>query len=303
MEAENSAGLSAGPTKSDMPATINRVRLNPGLGAAIERAAHQILDHPKIFDDPLALRIIGAEAEAKLRSRLELFQSAAQRSIRAFMAIRSRYAEDELARSIERGVRQYVILGAGLDTFAYRNPFGESLRVFEVDHPASQASKLSYLEKAAISVPNSVTFVPVDFETEILADALGRSGFRSDEPTFFCWLGVVRYLSRETVMSVLGSIVSSARAGSEIVFSFSFYPSPPRRILRAAYRAIKKLAGKRSDFRATYFNPSSLANDLKRMGFADAEILGLKEMNALYCADRTDGLRVREGSGLLKARV
>src|SRR5207245_195773 len=135
------------------------------------------------------------------------------------MVVRSRYAEDELARSVQKGVRQYVILGAGLDMFAYRNRF-PLLRVFEVDHPVTQAWKRSCLEKAAIPIPASVTYVSVDFERQMMPDALRPSGFKSDELTFVSVLGVVRYLSRETLISVLTSIVSSMRTGSEIVFDF-----------------------------------------------------------------------------------
>src|SRR5215813_9033554 len=195
-----------------------------GLYPASQRAAHQILDNPKILEDPLALRIIGAEAESRLRLNLAQFQEPAVRAKRAAMVVRNRYAEDELARAIQRGVRQYVILGAGLDTFAYRNPF-PLLRVFEVDYPATQAWKRSCLEKAAIHIPASVTFVSVDFDRQMMPDALRQSGFKSDEPTFISCIGVVRYLSRETLISVLTSIVSSMPTGSEVVFDCGPPPS------------------------------------------------------------------------------
>jgi len=190
-----------------------------GLYPASQRAAHQILDNPKILEDPLALRMIGAEAESRLRLNLAQFQEPAVRAKRAAMVVRNRYAEDELARAIQRGVRQYVILGAGLDTFAYRNPF-PLLRVFEVDYPATQAWKRSCLEQVAIHIPASVTFVSVDFDRQMMPDALRQSGFKSDEPTFISCIGVVRYLSRETFVSILISIVSSMQVGSEVVFDF-----------------------------------------------------------------------------------
>src|SRR4029077_7114680 len=148
-----------------------------GLNVAKKRAVHQILDNPKIFEDPLALRIIGAEAESRLRLMLAESQKPEERAFRAAVMVRNRYAEDELARSIQRGVRQYIILGAGLDTFAYRNPFPH-LRVFEVDHPATQAWKRSCLEKAAIPIPASVTYVSVDFERQMITNALRPSGFK-----------------------------------------------------------------------------------------------------------------------------
>ena len=241
--------------------------------------------------------------------------------------VRNRYAEDELARSIQRGVNQYVILGAGLDTFAYRNPFPR-LRVFEVDHPATQAWKRSCLEKAAIPIPASVTYVPIDFERQTLTDALRQSGFKSDELTFVSFIGVVRYLSRETLIPALTSIVSSMRAGSEVVFDFGpppsllqvlrgralpgrtevlfdFFslPSLPRQLRKLTYRMIVNWMFKNNDFKPTYFDIETLTRDLKRIGFADVELFGPKEMNMRYYKDRTDGLRIQNNMHLVKARV
>src|SRR5271169_5540690 len=144
---------------------------------AIRRAAHQLLDRPRVLDDPLALRIIGSEAAEELRSNPKEHH-AFSRAFRAFMAARSRYAEDELARAVAHGVRQYVVLGAGLDTFAYRNPH-PGLRVFEVDHPATQAWKREQLLAAGIAIPFSLTFVPIDFERQTLADGLVQCGFNA----------------------------------------------------------------------------------------------------------------------------
>jgi methyltransferase (TIGR00027 family) len=287
-----------------------------GLNVATGRAAHQILDNPKILEDPLALRIIGAEAESRLRFNLPQFQKPTLRAKRAAWMVRSRYAEDELARSIQRGVRQYVILGAGLDTFAYRNSF-PSLRVFEVDHPATQAWKRSCLEKAAIPIPASVTYASVDFEQQSVTDVLRQSGFKSDELTFISCVGVVRYLSREAFISMLTSIVSSMRAGSELVFDFGSSPSllllfrgraipgstevvcddssspPLQRLRERAYRTIVNRKFKNNGFRTIYFNPASLTRDLKRIGFSDVQLFGWKEMNMRYCKNRTDGLRIQ----------
>ncbi len=273
-----------------------------GLNVANDRAAHQMLDSPKIFEDPLALRIIGPEAESRLRSSLAQFQKPAERAFRAAVMVRNRYAEDELARSIQRGVRQYIILGAGLDTFAYRNPF-PLLRVFEVDHPATQASKRSCLEKAAIPIPSSVTYVSVDFERQMMADALRQSGLKSDELIFVSFIGVVRYLSRETVISVLTSIVSSMRAGSEVVFDFAPPPSQLERLREFTDEIIVNWRSKNNGFRPTYFDPAPLTRDLRRIGFADVQLFGPKEMNARYCKDRTDGLRIQNRMHLVKARV
>src|ERR1700686_1320542 len=168
---------------------------------AIRRAAHQLLDQPRVLDDPLALRIIGSEAEEALRSDPKE-DHAFSRGFRAFMAARSRYAEDELAHAVAHGVRQYVVLGAGLDTFAYRNPH-PGLRVFEVDHPDTQEWKREQLLAAGIAVPSALSFVPIDFERQTLADGLARAGFGAGDAAFFSWLGVTPYLTREACRTTL----------------------------------------------------------------------------------------------------
>src|SRR5688572_14393982 len=140
-------------------------------GAALQRAAHQLLETPTVFEDPLALRIFGAEGVAWLGRNLDRYRTPGSRSMRAFLVMRSRFAEDELARAVERGVTQYVVLGAGLDTFAYRNPH-RGLRVFEVDHPSTQVWKRDRLREQSIAIPRSATFAPVDFEKETLAYGL-----------------------------------------------------------------------------------------------------------------------------------
>jgi methyltransferase (TIGR00027 family) len=272
-----------------------------GLNVATERAAHQLLDNPKIFEDPLALRIIGAEAESRLRLSLAQSQKPEDRAFRAAVVLRNRYAEDELVRSIQRGVRQYVIFGAGLDTFAYRNPFPD-LRVFEVDHPATQAWKRSCLEKAAIPIPASVAYVSVDFDRQIMTDALRQSGFNSDELTFVSFIGVVRYLSREVLISVLTSIVSSMPAGSEVVFDFA-PPSQLQRLRELADEVIVNRRSRNNGFRPTFLDLAPLTRDLKRIGFADVQLFGPKELNARYCKHRTDGLRIQNRMHLAKARV
>jgi methyltransferase (TIGR00027 family) len=266
-----------------------------GLYSAMQRAAHLMLDHdPWIFEDPLALRIMGAEAESEVRLNLAHLRSLVGRCFRASMMARNRYTEDELARSIQRGVRQYIILGAGLDTFAYRNSF-EDLRVFEVDHPATQAWKRRRLEEAAIPIPASVTFVSVDFGRQMITDALRRSGFRSDEPAFFSFIGVTRYLSREKLLPVFNSIRSLMRAGSEIVVDFYAPPSLLQR-LREPNQESK-------GFRPSYFDPMTITRDLKPLGFADVKLIGPKELNVRYYKDRKDGLRIRNRMHLIQARV
>ena len=165
--------------------------------AAMRRAAHQLLDDPKVFDDPLALSIIGREDESALRADPRQFEaSPLSPYLRAFVAARSRRAEDELASAVRRGVHQYVIVGAGLDTFAYRNPYPQGvLHVYEVDHPATQTWKRARLEEAGIALPGDLTFAPVDFDTQTLEEGLRGAGYDHGKGAFFSWLGVTEYLS------------------------------------------------------------------------------------------------------------
>src|SRR5262249_36394625 len=137
-----------------------------------------------------------------------------ERPMRLFIAARSRFSENALAAAVARGVRQVVVLGAGLDTFAVRNPFAD-VRVFEVDYPATRTWKRKRLREAGIAEPPSLTFAPVDFEQESLAEGLAKSGFRTGDPAFFQWLGVVPYLTREAISGTLALIGSTG--GSEVV--------------------------------------------------------------------------------------
>src|SRR5262245_12011930 len=174
---------------------------------AMRRAAHQILDRPLVLEDPIALRIVGSRRAEAIRANPRRYDSSSGRALRLFLAARSRCAEDALARAVAEGVRQYVVLGAGLDTFAYRNSYPPGrLRVFEVDMPTTQAFKRDLLARTKIEAPASLTFVPVDFETQSLPEQLLAAGLREDEPAFFSWLGVTMYLTRDAVVNVFDYI-------------------------------------------------------------------------------------------------
>jgi methyltransferase (TIGR00027 family) len=260
---------------------------------AVQRAEHQAFDRPRVFDDPMALAIIGPEGCCALSSVRRKYERLVSRSRRAFLVARSRYAEDELARSIERGVTQYVVLGAGLDTFAFRNPYhGCNLKVFEVDHPATQKWKLERLQSAGISIPSSVTFVPVDFERQTLEDGLADVGFRFEEATFFSWLGVTQYLSKQAVMETLRSIRSmSAKNG--VVFSYIVEISSLNWVERMAFNfRARKVSQIGEPFR-NFFDPEMLTGELRSLGFNEIEDLDAQKINSRYFSGRTDGLRMR----------
>ena len=272
-------------------------------GTAMQRAAHQIFDDPRVFEDPFALRIIGADREALLRSDPERYRTRLSLAVRAFVVMRSRYAEDALAQAVQRGVRQYVILGAGLDTFACRNPYPDRLRVMEVDHPSTQAWKRARLGESGIEIPGALVFAPVDFETETLADGLKRAGFRSGEPAFFSWLGVVVYLTQAAVKQTLRFVASSTAPASEIVFDFllpsSSLSEQQKRSRAASMRRVAALG----EPWLSFFEPSALAQELSRMGFAGVEIFGPDDANQRYFHDRTDDLYVRGTNHLMRARI
>jgi methyltransferase (TIGR00027 family) len=271
------------------------------LSAATHRAVHQLLDVPKVFDDPLALRIICENAKKGLW--VDLCQIQKRRSLRAFIALRSRYAEDELARAIQRGVRQYVILGAGLDTFGYRNPYPVSrLRVFEVDHPATQTWKRVRLREAEIGIPESLIFAPVDFEQQTLAEGLNRAGFRADEPAFFSMLGVVVYLTKTAVMETF-KFVASRPTGSEIVFDYGILSSMLSERQRSARESLARRLAAIGEPWITYFDPASLARDLRGLGFKQVEEFRPEAAKESYFKDRTDGLYISGSARLVKARV
>jgi methyltransferase (TIGR00027 family) len=271
---------------------------------AMRRAAHQFLDVPKVFDDPLALRILGDKATGELRSNIKSFQDSASRSLRAFIVARSRFAEDELASAVARGASQYVILGAGLDTFAYRNPYSESvLRVFEVDHPATQSWKQRLLAEAGIAIPSSVTYAPVDFEHQTLADGLAQAGIDSRKITFFSWLGVTPYLTRDAVMSTFAYIASTP-AGGAVVFDYAVPRSSLNLIGRLAFDALARRVAAAGEPFQTFFDPLELAAELQSMGFRHLEDLDASEINSRYFKNRADGLSVRGGLGhLASARI
>lgn len=259
------------------------------LGAALYRAAHQVMDHPLVLVDPLARRLVGPGAAQGLRDATD--DRVTRSGLRALLVVRSRYAEDCLADAYARGIRQYVLVGAGLDTFAYRNPFPE-LRVFEVDHPASQADKRRRLADAGITVPASVTYVPVDLETEPLVAALTGAGFRVDEPAVLAMLGVVPYLSLEALTSTLTAVVTLA-AGSSLVFDYLSSAGAETADQRAAVAVLRARVARVGEPMSEGLDPAVLQAIAEELGFGSLVDLGRDELNARYLADRTDGLSLR----------
>jgi methyltransferase (TIGR00027 family) len=261
------------------------------LGAAHHRAAHQILEQGRIFADPLAVRILGEDAEAIARRAEE---DPSRRRMRIFIAVRTRLAEDALAGAVNEGVRQLVVLGAGLDTFAYRSPFGDRLRVFEVDHPATQAWKRELLANAGISLPGWLTFVPVDFESERLQERLAEAGFDPAQPTFFTWLGVVPYLTGEAVWATL-RFIGSLPGGAHVVFDYGDPPATLPPDTREFHETLASRVAEVGERLLTWFEPAVLRDGLLEAGFTEVEDLGPRQFAARYFPHRAAAMPERGG--------
>ena len=256
------------------------------LRVAIRRAAHQVIDRPRVLDDPIAVPLIGPGFERDMERAMH----PVARDFRLFMASRSRYAEDRLAAAVARGVTQYVVLGAGLDTFAYRNPFA-GLRVFEVDFPATQQWKHELLAEAKIGIPGNLTYVPLDFEHKTLAEGLAEAGFDAGAPAYFGWLGVVPYLTLDAFRSTLETI-GKLPAGTGVSFDYVFSPETLSAKRRVIFDTLAKRVEAAGEPFRLFFAPDELEKELRRARFSRVEQVDSDGMNELYFKDREDGLKL-----------
>jgi methyltransferase (TIGR00027 family) len=265
------------------------------LSVALRRAAHQLHDSPVVFADPIAVAILGATyAEELGRTPLRLDRPFSI-GLRAFLVARSRYAEDNLRRAVASGVDQYVLLGAGLDTFAYRNPYAK-LRVFEVDHPATQQWKRELLQRNGIAIPDSLTYAPVDFERQSLSTQLRTAGFNYGAPAFFAWLGVVPYLTLEAFRATLG-FISAQPAGSGLTLDYGQPRDALPIIERLAHDSLASRVERAGEPFRLFFTPPEIAAEFSR--FHSLEDLGAAEINARYFSERSDQLAIRGTAGRL----
>ena len=203
--------------------------------------------------------------------------------------LRIRYAEDRLHEAISSGVRQYVILGAGLDTFALRHrELADRLRVYEVDHPASQEMKRQQLGRVGTSLPSNLQFVPVDFETDRLDEALIRAGFDREAPAFFSWLGVTCYLTDEAVTDTIGQIAAVAAPGSRMVLDYRY----PRRIVPDAGLALvekmDRFVERRGEPMLSEYSPEEIDAEMERAGFTAIDHVSPTEQVRRYLQTRRD---------------
>jgi methyltransferase (TIGR00027 family) len=265
-------------------------------GVAVMRAAHLVIDgEPPVLNDTVVVRLLGGDIEEQIRAHADELQTPASRGLRSHVVLRSRFAEDALMEAVANGVEQYVLLGAGGDTFAYRQPaWAHGLTVIEVDQPASQSEKRRALALAGIEIPSNVRFADVDFERETLADGLARCGVQTAKPTFFSWLGVTMYLTRAAIEATLRTVLSFPK-GSGIVFTYAHTDSAASRLAEGSASAGEPWV--------SYFTPDELGAMLRSLGFSDAAFLSREEAERRYYANRTDGFSAPPRVSIVAASV
>lgn len=292
------------------------------LVTSLMRALHSRRDPVPLLDDPWGDRLVPQSERDGICQRI-LARMDPQRRAAALRApnsilddfllanvsypgvvIRSRYAEDALREATNRGIRQYVLIGAGFDSFALRRPaFSETLEIFEIDHPATQAFKLQRIRDCGISLAPSVHFVSADLAKQDLATALARSSFRKHEPAFFSWLGVTIYLTREANLATLRAVANAGARGSELVFTYvdqiEFSSGGSRSPDNADARAVATLG----EPYLSGFDPNEIANDLMHVGLELIEDLDGPKMSERYARTGTNALRPSGSMHIARARV
>jgi methyltransferase (TIGR00027 family) len=270
---------------------------------AMRRAAHYLLDaEPKILADGFARALAGFSSDEEFLSAFESVPNAHIPGLNLFFALRHRFAEDELAKAVKQGTTQYVILGAGLDSFAYRRPnLVRSLDVYEVDHPASQAWKRERVAALGIPVPPTLHYAPVDFERTSLTEGLVTAGLKRHEAAFFTWLGVTQYLTRDAVLRTLREVAALSTVESTLFMEFI---APPRTLndedaafVNSQAEAVAKLG----EPWLSFFTPDDMSDALTQAGFRSVEHFGPAEAFDGYLRGRSDGARLHDHHRLARA--
>lgn len=264
--------------------------------AAAHRAYHFMHDRPVILEDTAAIWLLGPPLNVVLRMaplRRFFWERLLEkvRPISVFIVVRSRYAEDCLEQSIAAGCQQYVILGAGLDSWAllHKEP---GVTVFELDHPATQQWKEARIRSHLGRLPSSLVLVPVDFERESIAEALLTHGFDPAARAFVSWLGTIVYLTRGAIEEAFKSLVRVFPPGSQVVFDY-FQPKsamPPEDL--KLFETLDQGGKRRGEPMQTLLEAEEIGETLRSAGFQVVEDLSAAEIRQRYLAQRTDGLDI-----------
>lgn len=271
------------------------------LATALMRAAHTRLDPHPLIDDSWGDRLVPESAKRAMAASNEMLDELLMRSRSyANVIMRSRYAEDSLEAAISRGIRQYVLIGAGFDSFSLRLPeFAAKLQIFEIDFPATQKLKTGQIAACGMALPDPVHFIAADLSDESVAAALARSSYEAGQLTFFSWLGVTMYLTRAANLATLRSIACCSPAGSEVVFTYL-----DERLFQAQSEAFRELQRRVAAIGEPFlsgFNPEDLAANLAECGLELLEDLNGREAAAQY--DRSGDLGQSTFSHMARARV
>jgi methyltransferase (TIGR00027 family) len=264
--------------------------------AAYERAKHLLYDDPIMFEDSFAIEFISPRRRRFLKNPVIglLMRSTLYRHfhpVRAKSAARSHYTEDKLEKTIAQGMTQYVIMGAGYDSFALRRrDLSDAIRIFELDHPATQKAKKERLSELNVELPKNLELIPVDFEKETIAEVLKRSSYIREVPTFFSCLGTIHFLTRDAVFKTLRSLPSLAAPGSEIIFDYSIPDAliNPKELKRVNKN--RRLAAHYGEPVITHFDPHILVTEMEDLGLELIENLSPNEQKVRYFANRKDNL-------------
>jgi methyltransferase (TIGR00027 family) len=276
------------------------------LTAAAARAAHLVVDgEPVIFADTLASALLGERAEELLSYHTSHGAHPVLAGARAQVTCRSRYAESALTRAVGRGVTQYVVLGAGLDSFAYRSgglASGRRVRVFEVDHPVTQDWKRRALAHARVTVPDAVTLVPADLAADALPGLLAAAGFDNSAPALVSWLGVTMYLTRDAIAATFAALGGFA-PGSEVIADYML-PAKLRDDAGAVYGSlVAQAAAERGEPWLSCLAPEEMADLARAAGLAAVRNVPQRDMIPAALWRRQDALRPADLAMLLHGTV
>jgi methyltransferase (TIGR00027 family) len=273
---------------------------------AVSRALHRLSGAPVVFDDPYAIHLTSPRlrhlaTNPILRWLYDLVLGELTKVIGVVHA-RARFAEDLLAESMAAGLDQYVLVGAGMDSFAIRCELPPGFRVFELDHPATQALKRERLAEIDVKLPDGLEFVPVDFERETVAQALAKTTYSPERVAFFSWLGVVPYLTEEAIFDCVESMASVSAPGSPLVFEFGILREQVAAADQAVVKKLHRFTSRRGEPLISFFDPEDLIRRVSERGFELVQLLSPEEQNARYFAGRSDGLRAMPGAYLAHFR-
>jgi methyltransferase (TIGR00027 family) len=288
----------------------NKQRYSTAEGTAAIRAMHLLYDQPVVFNDPYALQLTSPALRRICQSRF--FQwilrrksiSETYRPISAQILARARYVEEKLEQAVSKGISQYVIIGAGFDSFCLRRPsFSADLRIYEIDHPVTQQIKRERLMEILGSAPKGVEFLSIDLEKKTIADALSDASFLKGEKAFFSWIGVIPYLSEDVVFAVLRDLASFAEHESEVVFDYliptSKMPLEDRRALGRGMRMIERWG----EPVKSYFDPDAFPGEVTLLGYRILENQSPDGLNKRFFHDRADNLRVHSSAYIVHAGI